>query len=374
LVEYPLAMMLACLCRVVPDEKRDDRSKKLDLAIPIAIGILMIVLVYGGHASHVDRSGATFKMLIGVPIFINYAFFKHSLRFALGVGACLIGGSLFGGILGTTVHVERNFFGVVRVTNDDTGKLVQIAHGTTIHGAQFRDPARRREPLIYYTPQGPLGQVFDSLHAIHPDGSPKASVAVIGLGAGTMAPYRKPNETWTYYEIDPAVISIAQNPAYFTYLTDAFPDHENLKIILGDARLRLHDAPDRAYDMLVVDAFSSDAIPAHLLTREAIALYRSKLADDGFMVVHISNRYLDLEPVFGNLARDAGLVGRIRHDFDVSDEEILGGRSRSVWLVLAPNEANLGPILHDARWVALRTGNMPVWTDDFSNLLSVYKW
>jgi hypothetical protein len=371
LVEYPLAMVLACLCRTVDDERNDARAKQLDIAIPIALGLLMVALLFVGRAIHTDRAGAAFKLIVAVPVFINYSFLKRPRRFAFGVGACLIGGSSFGGILGTTVHVERNFFGVVRVTHDDAGKYVQIAHGTTIHGAQSRDPARRRDPLVYYSRTGPLGQVFDAFRA---KGSSPKEVGVIGLGAGTMAPYRQPNETWTYYEIDPAVISIAENPAYFTYLTDAFPDRDHLHVVLGDARLRMHDAADRRYDLIVVDAFSSDSIPAHLLTREAIALYRSKLADDGFIVVHISNRYLDLEPVFGNLAKDAGMVARIRNDFDVPQAELDAGKTMSQWLVLASDVAHLGTIQTDARWVDARTSAKPVWTDDFSNLLSVYRW
>ncbi|MEO7111344.1 MAG: fused MFS/spermidine synthase, partial [Polyangiaceae bacterium] len=370
-VEYPLAMVLACLCRDVADEPRDARAKKLDIMIPIALGLLMVALLLGGRAVHSDRAGVAIKMLVAAPLFINYGFLKRPRRFALGVGACLIGGSLFGGILGTTVHVERNFFGVVRVTHDDAGKYVQIAHGTTLHGAQSRDPARRRDPLVYYSRTGPLGQVFDAFRAM---GSGPKEVGVIGLGAGTMAPYRQPNETWTYYEIDPAVISIAENPAYFTYLTDAFPDRDHLRIVLGDARLRMHDAPDHQYDLIVVDAFSSDSIPAHLLTREAIALYVSKLAADGFIAVHISNRYLDLEPVFGNLAKDAKLASRTRRDFDVPQAELDAGKAMSQWLVLAPDVAHLGTIQDDARWVETRTSSQPVWTDDFSNLLSVYRW
>ncbi|MEO8876048.1 MAG: hypothetical protein ABI461_10705, partial [Polyangiaceae bacterium] len=130
LTEYPLAMVLACLCRTVPGEKTDERSRRLDWLIPIALGLLMIALVFGGRSLHVARTGVTFKLLIAAPILTSYAFIQRPLRFALCIGACLLGGSLFGGILGTTIHVERNFFGVVRVTIDDTGKFVQIAHGT----------------------------------------------------------------------------------------------------------------------------------------------------------------------------------------------------------------------------------------------------
>jgi SAM-dependent methyltransferase len=373
LVEYPLVLVLACMCRRVPKVEGEKESPRwLTLAIPLGIGALMVGLILLGRALHISHSGLTFRLLIALPIFLNYPFLNTPIRFGLGIGACFIAVSLFDGVLGATVHVERNFFGVVRVTHDESGELVQIAHGTTIHGAQFLDPAKHRIPLTYYTVTGPLGQVFAAFRTKSNGASRR--VAVVGLGAGTMAPYRRANEHWTYYEIDPIVISIAKDPRYFTYLTDAFPNGEGLDLIVGDARLELRDAPDQNYDLLVVDAFSSDSIPAHLLTREAIQLYRQKLQHDGLIVVHISNRYLDFEPVFGNLARDSNLTARIRVDADVDPSELNAGKSASEWLVLATDEASLGTLSKDERWVPLRTTNAPVWTDDFSNLLGVFKW
>ncbi len=373
LVEYPLVLVLACLCRRVPKiEGEEEPSPWVTFGTPIAIGTFMVGLILLGRALHVSRAGMTFRLLIGLPVFLNYPFLHRPIRFGLGIGACFIGGSLFGGVLGTTIHVERNFFGVVRVTHNDSGELVQIAHGTTIHGAQSLDPAKHRVPLTYYTVSGPLGQVFSAFRTMA-NGAPR-NVAVVGLGAGTMAPYRRANEKWTYYEIDPIVISIAKDPRYFTYLTDAFPNGEGLDMIVGDARLKLHDAQDQNYDLLVVDAFSSDSIPAHLLTREAIQLYRQKLKQGGLLVVHISNRYLDLEPVFENLARDQSMVARIRRDMEVDRAELNAGKTPSEWLVLAPDEASLGTLAADERWVPMMTTNAPVWTDDFSNLLGVFKW
>jgi spermidine synthase len=138
----------------------------------------------------------------------------------------------------------------------------------------------------------------------------KARVAVIGLGAGDLAGYARPGEQWTFYEIDPAVEQIATNPAFFSFLADCPAPN---RVVLGDGRLRLREVPDGAYDLLIVDAFSSDAIPAHLLTREAVREYHRALTPDCLLVLHISNRYLDLKPVVGNLAADAGLVARYQH-------------------------------------------------------------
>src|SRR5262249_44426445 len=152
-----------------------------------------------------------------------------------------------------------------------------------------------------------------------------------------------------YYEIDPAIEHIARDPRYFTFLEDCRASA--LEVVLGDARLRLRTAPERGYGLIVLDAFSSDAIPMHLLTREALGLYRRKLAPDGVIAFHISNRFLALAPVLGALARDAGLVSRVRHDADPSVAEQRSGKSPSIWLVMAPRDADLGSLATDPLWV-----------------------
>ena len=198
----------------------------------------------------------------------------------------------------------------------------------TIHGAQSLDPAARREPLTYYHRTGPLGQVF----AVFSGPRAKQEVAVIGLGTGTIACYGQAGQHFTFYEIDPAMEQIARDPRYFTYLSDC---PAQVKVILGDARLSLRGAPESFYDMIILDAFSSDAIPIHLVTREAIRLYLAKLKPGGILVFHISNRYLDLKPVLGNLARDAGLVALSNSDLKLSDEDRKKKKLASTWVVMA---------------------------------------
>jgi hypothetical protein len=181
---------------------------------------------------------------------------------------------------------------------------------------------------------------------------------------------------WTYYEINPAVVAMAENPAYFTFLKDAFGDSPRLRIIVGDARLRLEEVPDGTYDLLAIDAFSSDAIPAHLLTREAVALYERKLSAHGLLVIHISNRYLNLAPVLANLATDAGLTGFLRRDTDPVDPAAAAGMgwTPSEWAVLAkPGEA-CAVLARDARWERFPVRARPPWTDDLSDLISAYRW
>jgi spermidine synthase len=144
-------------------------------------------------------------------------------------------------------------------------------------------------------------------------------------------------------------------------------------VVLGDARLSLARAPDRYYDLIVLDAFSSDGIPVHLLTREALKLYLAKLADGGILSFHISNRYLDLKPVVGDLARDAGVVCLVQEDVKISEADIKRGKTGSIWVVMAKREEDLGKLVQDSRWKLLESGRL-VWSDDFSNILSVFRW
>jgi SAM-dependent methyltransferase len=228
--------------------------------------------------------------------------------------------------------------------------------------------------LSYYHREGPIGHLFAELQRR----STTLRIAVIGLGTGTLAAYARPGDAITFYEIDRLVRDIAFDRAYFTYTTDATARGVSQRVELGDARVRLErvkrERPGERYDLIVVDAFSSDAIPVHLLTREALQLYLDMLAPGGVLVLHISNRYLDLEPVVANLAEDAALGGRLIGD-DESEE--IAGATRSTWVVLAPTAEALGGLVKDERWSAEGLEPDPrvgVWTDDFHNLLSVLKW
>ena len=168
------------------------------------------------------------------------------------------------------------------------------------------------------------------------------------------------------------VVRIARDARYFTYLDDSPAD---VRVVLGDARLSLAAEPDGKFDLLMLDAFSSDAIPVHLVTREALALYLRKLAPGGRLAFHISNVHLDLEPVFANLARDARLACLLRDDTAVSPQEYEAGKSPSVWLVMARRAGDLAALTREARWRPARSNErLPVWTDDYSSLLSVFRW
>jgi hypothetical protein len=258
----------------------------------------------------------------------------------------------------TSLHVERTFFGVHRVLADgDTHRLV---HGSTVHGIQATTPERRSIPLSYYHPDGPLGDLVEAARGTGP-----LDIGAIGLGTGAVAAYGEHGDRIAFYEIDPAVVAIAENDRLFTYLSDSAAD---IALILGDGRLTLDAAADARHDVLVVDAFSSDAIPVHLLTREAIALYRSRVAADGLIAVHISNRNLDLAPVVAAIAEQDDIDAWVRRDDGLASEE----RTPSHWIVLANGDSTIDL---PSTWEDLSsaTSRRVLWTDSHSDVIRVLR-
>jgi hypothetical protein len=292
-----------------------------------------------------------------------YALAERPRGFALGIAAALAA-ALLTADAHSVLARERSFFGVYTVKRDPAGYHV-LVHGTTVHGAQRVDAAGWREPLSYFHREGPLGQLFRAL------GARPRNIGVVGLGVGTVACYRRPGQRWTFYEIDPLVERLARDERHFHYLAECAPDAE---IRSGDARLTLQSAPRAAHDLLILDAFSSDAIPMHLMTREALALYLDELAPGGVIAWHVSNRHLDLAPVIGDLAADAGVVAWLQSD-QPTRAELADYRSPSLWLALARRPEHLAPLARDPRWKQLhgRPDARP-WTDDFSNLVGALRW
>jgi spermidine synthase len=267
------------------------------------------------------------------------------------------------------IHRERSFFGVLTVLADVDKRYKVLLHGTTIHGAQRLDDhaeaGGRPEPLTYYTAEGPMASTI----AGHRDhlGRP-ISVGIVGIGAGSLACHARQGDSWRYYEIDPAVIRMATNPEYFSFLSTCTP---KAPIVVGDARLTVMREPDGTFDVLVIDAFSSDAIPVHLMTREAIAGYVAKLAPGGILVMHISNRYMELRSVVAATAALENLSGAWFHHRR-SDDEIKALRAESQVVVLARSQDDIQRYL-EGGWEPLDAKNAePVraWTDDYSNLVA----
>lgn len=369
-VEFPLALVCAALLRPASSVKTSTEvgssahRRVWDWLMPALLGLSMVAVIAGVQHQEWKPGPMVNLLIFGYSVPWCLSFKDRSFRFALGLVALLLASSSYTGPFGRILHTERSFFGVSRVTDENGGKFRYLFHGGTIHGMQSLDKTRSREPLAYFTRTGPIGQVFEEL--------PAQTVAIVGLGAGTMACYMRPGRMLTYYEIDGAVERIAADPRYFTYLTECAPD---TKIVQGDARLSLRDARDGGYALIVLDAFSGDTIPVHLLTREALQLYLNKLAPDGVLAFHITNLYLDLAPTLGLQARDAGLVSLVRDDTAVSPAEMDSGKSPSRWLVMARQRSDLRGIARDPRWQPppVKRGSK-IWTDDYSNLLGIIKW
>jgi hypothetical protein len=367
IVEYPLLVVLACLIRRRDESREDSSSDRLfDLVLPAGMGLLTIVLaLFIAQYDVSDVAGVA--IVFGVPlVIINHRFRHRPVRFALAIGAVMLGSVVYSETQNRTLHVERNFFGTLSVRFDAPSATRILYHGNTVHGRQFVDPNLQREPLSYFHRDGPLGQIFEAFNSY--PASP--NVAVVGLGTGSMACYARPDQNWTFYEINPAVISIAQTTEYFTYLQSCGVDRT--KIVLGDARLQLQNAPDHHYGLIVLDAFNSDAIPIHLMTREAVALYTSKLATGGMLAFHVSNRSLKLDAVLAGLARHNGAIGMSLVDGEMNT---VRGKDPSEWVVMARHSPAFDSLAQNPRWRPLdaRAG-ADVWTDDFSNILRVFRW
>jgi spermidine synthase len=299
---------------------------------------------------------------LSVPALLTFAQRRRPVRFGWCVAALFASSFVFGNDGGRVLYATRTFFGVYRVTEDPTGRYHGLAHGTTLHGMQALAPERRGEALTYYHETGPFGQAWHAL-----PGAAGREIAVVGLGVGTLATYARPPQRWTFFEIDPAIERIARTREWFSFM-EACGDR--CRVVIGDARVSLNRVPVHAYDLLVLDAFSSDSIPMHLMTREALSLYLSRLAPDGALVMHVSNRHLRLAPVVARLAESQGLVGL--QQVESNGPGWPAGKSGSHWIVMARNRADLGGLDSDRRWSTLVASRATaLWTDDFSNILSV---
>lgn len=261
----------------------------------------------------------------------------------------------------SVVERERNFYGVLTVKHNEKERWTTLTHGDTIHGRQSLDPARRTEPLTYFHPTGPAADVFVAARA-----ASARRFAVVGLGAGTLAAYTVSGDELTFFELDPAVERFAKT--HFTYLADASSRGVQVTTVPGDARLSL--AAPGTYDLLVIDAFSSDSIPVHLVTREAVRLYRERLSPKGLMAFHVTNRHLRLSRAFARLAAEEGLYAARRKDNDMSAQ----GKNTSEWVVLAQSPEGLEPLAKLGTWQGIvPLAGDPLWTDDFSSLLPLLR-
>jgi hypothetical protein len=261
----------------------------------------------------------------------------------------------------------RSFFGVHKIVVTPGGYFHVLMHGTTIHGAERflnndgTPVTGRPEPITYYHKDGGIGQAITAIR--ERKGAP-LKVAAIGVGSGTLACAAEPGEDWKFFEIDQSMVDAARDPKNFRYISTCLPD---LKPVIGDARLTFAREPDGVYDLIIVDAYSSDAIPIHLATDEAMKIYKDKLAPHGAVVMHVSNRHLDLEPVVVGIADANDLKSWVYDEDSGRDADYIF----STDVVISAREANdVGKLASSKQWEETDADEkVRVWTDDYSNIL-----
>jgi hypothetical protein len=368
IAEYPILLALAALCRPPAGERLPQWSRWY---WPF-LAVLAVALIAPSWSS-----GKVFTWLDDHRVWVIGAVGVLSALLTLGLNANRW--KIFATVIVALVLIRaypaddgrvetvRSFFGVHKIVVTPNGQYHVLMHGTTIHGAEkFRNDdtspvTGRPEAITYYHKDGGIGQAISAIR--ERKGGP-IRVAVIGLGAGTLTCASEPGEDWKFFEIDQTMVDTARNPKYFTFIQNCEPD---LKPVIGDARLTFAKEPDGIYDLIIVDAYSSDAIPIHLATEEAMEIYKQKLAPQGAVLMHVSNRHLELSSVVVGIADANDLKSWVYSEDSGRDNEYIF--STSV-VVSAREEADVGALASSDKWALTEAeDNQRVWTDDYSNVL-----
>lgn len=360
--EYLLVLALAAACRPAPTEHTPG-ARRWDWLGPACLGLgLAALLLLTPRLLPSLPETVSSAAPLGLAALVAFGWSERRTRLTLG---CLV-------LLGVAIpllpqaHVvaaRRSFYGMHRVADGPDG-LRRLMHGTTSHGTQSLDPARRREPLAYFHVGSPLGEILRALPSER-----RRHLAIVGLGTGTIAAYGRAGEHLTFFEIDPAVVDLARE--HFTYLRDSAAA---VDVVLGDGRKGLEAVPAASLDLIVLDAFSSNAVPTHLLTQEALANYLTKLTPRGLLIANTSNRMLNLPPVFADLA--PRLACQAWTAFQAPDRaSVEAGASASQWVILARQASDLPVVEHPALFLPLAPGDgSQAWSDDRASIVGLIKW
>jgi SAM-dependent methyltransferase len=359
-LEYPLLVALLPFFRA-------GRPERTNLTIPAVIAVVLFLAWLIFRTTGLDSNTEAVALAHTALLFCGYKLKDHVRRFAWSFAVLIMAYAFMlpSYIEGAhRIYATRNFFGVKKVLDDPEAHLRKLLHGDTIHGTESTDPARAGRPLSYYYAGGSVSDVIEMMR-----GRNKSQhFGVLGLVSGTMAAYADAAHHVTFYEIDPSVEPIARR--FFTFVPRC---GSNCDVVIGDGRLRLGQAPDASFDLLLLDAFSSDYVPTHLVSREAVRLYLRKLVPGGILMFHVSNRYLNVEKLVSSLVTDAGLVAYSR--FDDAGELRKLGKSSANHVVAARSLEDLQTIAHRPGWSRVtRPADFEPWTDDYSNLLSLIRW
>jgi spermidine synthase len=371
--EHPLLILAAAVLlpkiTLVPLDKTDGRITY----VMAAFGLLALILGVFGAAVEPDYISVTKVIIAATVITLGAAVAGFRVPFLLAMAGLL---TLNGGYYNAQLSIDgarmRSYFGTYTVDSMDNGRVRTLTHGTTMHGLQLLDDPTR--PTSYYTANSGVGKALAKAPELYGAG---ASIGVVGLGTGTLACYHQPGQQWQFFEIDPLMVAIARDRKVFSFLEKCTPD---AVITLGDARLTLAEVPKGQFDVLALDAFSSDAIPLHLLTQEAFETYGRALKPDGLLLVHISNRYIDLNPVVAAEAKANGWTAALRHD-GPTDAMINAGARPSLWIALSRNPQKLAQLTgkidktksayyNAEQWLELDAADSTrAWTDDYASVL-----
>lgn len=345
IIEYPIVLAIAYFV-IHYDSRQPISGYGVDILTSAVFGFTVFL------ANTYVFNSNSLALRSGFLLYAVVFFFVARKRY-LTIALC---GALIciGGDYSSASYVKRSYFGTYKVSVSSNPNKTELMNGKISHGRQYHSPELRAEPQLYYSKDEPFGIVYSAItkrRAIH-------SVGVVGLGAGTMATYAEAGQRWVFYEIDPIVIEIASNPAYFTYLSDS---KGTVEIKAGDGRLLLANAPEDFFDIIVIDAFSSDSIPIHLLTKEAFDMFLSKLTDRGVILYHISNAYLDLSRPLRELAAKEG-------------KDSLYCRVSSQWFVIMKNSEDFKALgeLPICKEIEAREG-FRLWSDDYSSIIGALK-
>jgi hypothetical protein len=371
--EYPILVVLAALCRP-PGSERWPRWSRWFWPLLVVLAVALIVPSQGKgevfdwlEEQRVYVAGGVAVLGMLLALVFNAARFKLAAFAALALLLVRVYPAEDG-----RVETVRSFFGVHKILTTPRGQYHVLMHGTTIHGAEkFQNDdgtpiEGRPEPITYYHQDGGIGRAITAIR--ERKGAP-LRVAAIGVGSGTLTCAAAPGETWKFFEIDQSMVDTARDPKYFTYVQNCQPD---LKPVIGDARLTFAREPDGLYDLIIVDAYSSDAIPIHLATREAMAIYKDKLSPQGVVLMHVSNRHLELASVVVGIADANGLKSWVYNEDSGRDGEYIFATNV---VVSAREEADVGKLASSEQWEATDAkADQRVWTDDYCNVLgAVYR-
>jgi hypothetical protein len=369
IAEYPTLVALAAVCRPPGGKERFARWSQWYWPVLAVVAVALIAPSWsngkvttwlGEHRVWVIGAVGVLSALLALGLNAN----RWKIFATVAVALVLI--RVYPADQGR-VETVRSFFGVHKIVVTPNGQYHVLMHGTTIHGAEkFQNDdgtpvAGRPEAITYYHKDGGIGLAIAAVR--ERKGSP-LRVAVIGLGSGTLTCASEPGESWKFFEIDQSMVDTARDPKYFTYIQNCAPD---LKPVIGDARLTFAREPDGIYDLIIVDAYSSDAIPIHLATEEAMEIYKDKLAPQGAVVMHVSNRHLELSSVVVGIAEANDLKSWVYSEDSGRDNEYIFATSV---VVSAREEADVGKLASSDKWALTEANeNQRVWTDDYSNVL-----